>query len=139
MGKRNLRSTCRNCKKDFLHHSSSHGFYCSLKCQQEFQTSIEIKRWLGGEINPINTNGLLRPWARRYIFKLNNNHCSVCGWDKLNEFTNLIPLEIDHIDGDYRNNLLSNIRLLCPNCHSLTNTYKNSNKGHGRKHGTALK
>lgn len=38
-----------------------------------------------------------------------------------------IPLELDHIDGDNRNNLLSNLRLLCPNCHALTTTYRGRN------------
>jgi len=34
-----------------------------------------------------------------------------------------LTLEVDHIDGDYRNNLLENLRFLCPNCHALTSTY----------------
>jgi len=37
-----------------------------------------------------------------------------------------IPLELDHIDGNSSNNILSNLRLLCPNCHSLTPTYRRS-------------
>lgn len=40
-----------------------------------------------------------------------------------------IPLEVDHIDGDRRNNDLSNLRLLCPNCHALTPTYRGRNIG----------
>ena len=40
----------------------------------------------------------------------------------------LISLEIDHIDGDNRNNELSNLRYLCPNCHALTDTYRGKNK-----------
>lgn len=35
--------------------------------------------------------------------------------------------------GNYSNNLESNLILLCPNCHSLTSTYKGANRGHGRK------
>ena len=38
-----------------------------------------------------------------------------------------IPLELDHIDGDRLNNLLVNLRLLCPNCHALTSTYRGRN------------
>jgi len=34
-------------------------------------------------------------------------------------------LEIDHIDGDRENNVLTNLRFLCPNCHSLTPTFRN--------------
>ena len=44
-----------------------------------------------------------------------------------------INLEIDHTDGNAYNNVPSNLRLICPNCHSQTSTYKNRNKGNGRK------
>lgn len=40
-----------------------------------------------------------------------------------------IPLELDHIDGDRRNNRMANLRLLCPNCHALTPTYRGRNIG----------
>jgi hypothetical protein len=39
-----------------------------------------------------------------------------------------IPLELDHIDGDSQNNHATNLRLLCPNCHALTATYRGKNK-----------
>lgn len=35
-----------------------------------------------------------------------------------------LPLEVDHVDGDWRNNQPENLRLLCPNCHSSTDTYR---------------
>lgn len=40
-----------------------------------------------------------------------------------------IPLELDHVDGDRLNNELENLRLLCPNCHALTPTYRGRNIG----------
>lgn len=39
-----------------------------------------------------------------------------------------ISLELHHIDGDKANNLLSNLTILCPNCHALTDTYRGKNK-----------
>jgi hypothetical protein len=44
-----------------------------------------------------------------------------------------IPLELDHIDGDRTNNELQNLRLLCPNCHALTPTYRGRNIGRGQE------
>lgn len=44
-----------------------------------------------------------------------------------------IPLELDHIDGDNRNNLLENLRILCPNCHAKTPTYRGKNKKSQKK------
>ncbi|MEU9087905.1 HNH endonuclease signature motif containing protein [Streptomyces sp. NPDC048357] len=40
-----------------------------------------------------------------------------------------LPLEVDHIDGDWRNNRPENLRLLCPSCHSTTDTYRGRAKG----------
>lgn len=41
---------------------------------------------------------------------------------------NPIPLELHHIDGDNSNNQLSNLTILCPNCHALTDNYRGKNK-----------
>ncbi|MFA6159158.1 MAG: HNH endonuclease signature motif containing protein [Candidatus Paceibacterota bacterium] len=40
-----------------------------------------------------------------------------------------LTLEIDHIDGNPENNEKENLRLLCPNCHSQTSTYRGKNAG----------
>ena len=42
-----------------------------------------------------------------------------------------IPLELHHINGNNRDNRLSNLLLLCPNCHALTESYRGKNKGNG--------
>lgn len=52
--------------------------------------------------------------------------CNLCGID--NWLNKPLTLELDHIDGDNQNNNLVNLRLLCPNCHSQTDTFRGKNK-----------
>ena len=47
---------------------------------------------------------------------------------KKNQYSGKVPLQIHHIDGNCLNNKEENLQLLCPNCHSLTETFGNLNK-----------
>lgn len=57
--------------------------------------------------------------------------CALCGTEAVWRGEPL-PLEVDHSDGDWRNNRIENLRLLCPNCHSTTDTYRGRGKGRTR-------
>lgn len=57
--------------------------------------------------------------------------CSKCGIDEWQGET--IVLDLDHINGDNKDNRISNLRFLCPNCHSQTDTFKGRNKNSGKK------
>jgi Zn finger protein HypA/HybF involved in hydrogenase expression len=53
--------------------------------------------------------------------------CELCGWAKMSE-DGRIPVELDHINGVHTDNRLENLRILCPNCHSLQPTHRGKNK-----------
>lgn len=54
--------------------------------------------------------------------------CTKCFNDGNWQGTSLV-LQLDHIDGDHKNNEVENLRFLCPNCHSQTDTYSGKNMG----------
>lgn len=91
-----------------------------------------IARWKAGLENGMRGTTAISAQIRRYLFEKFESKCGRCGWGQVNQFTNKIPLEVEHIDGCHRNNVESNLMLLCPNCHSLTGTYRALNIGKGR-------
>lgn len=91
-----------------------------------------IKKWKSGDVTGLSGEYGISGYIKRYMFKKHNNSCQICGWNEVNSYTNKIPLEIHHVDGNYLNNNEENLQLLCPNCHALTSTYKAANKN-GRK------
>ena len=58
---------------------------------------------------------------------LKSPKCEMCGWAEASE-DGRIPLELDHINGDHNDNRIENLRILCPNCHSLQPTHRGRNK-----------
>ena len=114
---------CIRCGK-VSHTRNTMGKYCSNRCQEVEQWEqkkliIEANSHMGTSTNQ------KRP-LKRYL-KEKDNSCSSCGisrWEGKE-----LNLEIDHINGIRSENYLSNVRLLCPNCHSQTPNFKGKNKG----------
>ncbi len=60
---------------------------------------------------------------RLFAAGLKQQYCEKCGWAQRTE-SGYLPLELDHINGDRHDNRLENLRVLCPNCHSLTKNHR---------------
>ena len=120
---------CLNCNRPI----NKRNKYCSNKCQKEYQYNIYINKWKNNEVDGMRGEYQISSYIKTYLFKKYGSKYARCGWGEVNKYTNTIPLEIEHIDGNYKNNSENNLILLCPNCHSLTSTYKGANLNNGRK------
>lgn len=130
--KERISPPCTTCGKLIIQKGASK--FCSLRCQAKNNYNEYIKRWTQGleDGNIGITTLFISHYIKRYLLEKYNNKCSLCGWNQINPVTKKVPLEIDHIDGNACNNKEINLRLICPNCHSLTPHFRNLNKGNGR-------
>jgi len=108
---------CQHCDIDI---PSVNGKYCSMKCQHAYQWNKKVLLIESGTLEGVSVGNM-----KRYL----REHDAVCHECGVGEVYNKKPLvlEIDHIDGDATNHVLANCRLICPNCHSQTPTYKARN------------
>lgn len=120
---------CLNCNKVIKKKNK----FCSITCQKEFQYKTYIKDWKDNKVDGLKGEYQISNHIKTYLFDKYQNKCAKCGWGKVNIYTRKIPLEVEHIDGNYKNNKEENLILLCPNCHALTSTYKGANLNKGRK------
>ncbi len=109
-----------------------------IKIKQEKIINIDdvLKRWkeTGEKVRNTNNKKILEAdystlsyeRLKKRILLEQNNKCNRCG---LNEWLGeKITLELEHKDGNHHNNLRENLEALCPNCHSLTPTWRGRNK-----------
>ncbi len=114
---------CLQCDKKCSRHAVK---YCSNKCQFEYESKAIMNKIENGDTKQSHK------MYKRYLILKHGEKCMECGWSEVNPFSNKVPIELEHIDGNSSNNKLSNLKLLCPNHHALTATYKALNKGNGR-------
>ncbi len=105
--------------------------FCSNQCQRDHEHAQFVDKWLSGEVVGGSVAGVSRH-IRRFLLAEGGERCSLCGWCERHPLTGRVPLEVDHLNGNYADNRRENVRLLCPNCHALTPTFRGLNRGKGR-------
>jgi len=108
--------------------------YCCKEHEKISKRNRVVQAWLNGEDLGYSGTGI-KHFIRDYLLEKANYKCEICGWGKINPYNGTYPLEIHHKDGNYKHNTLDNLQVLCPNCHSLTDTYKSMNKDSVRDRG----
>jgi len=83
---------------------------------------VATEQYLNNEL-PIQSYKLKKRLLNEGYFSFQCSACKNTLWQD-----QPIPLELDHINGNNKDNQLNNLRLLCPNCHAQTPTYRSKNR-----------
>lgn len=108
--------------------------YCNNICQSKYEHNLYIKKWKNKEETGYDARYKISTHIRRYLLEKYNNSCQNCGCNLINPFTGLSILQIHHIDGDASNASESNLQLLCPNCHAMTENFGSRNESSVREY-----
>jgi len=100
----------------------SHFTGCAWSKNKQLPIRVPIEKYLNNEVE-ILTFQLKNRLIREGIFTKICNKCKLTEW-----LGQPIALELEHINGNCMDNTLSNLCLLCPNCHAQTSTYRGKNK-----------
>ena len=114
--------TCLSCGKPI----PNRNVYCNNKCQGNHKRYLIFKKIEEGDTSFPEES------YKQYLIEKYGAKCMECEWNKVHSITGRVPIQLEHIDGNSDNHNLINLKLLCPNCHSLTPTFGALNKGNGR-------
>lgn len=119
--RRKPKKNCKNCSKTLNKRSKT---FCDALCTLEFNDKETARKIESGEI-------LKSYVVKGYLIRKFGAKCMSpnCCWDWSKRS---VLVELEHKDGNSENNSIENVELLCPNCHSETDTYKGKNRGKGR-------
>lgn len=128
------KNSCIQCQK-----ATYNPHFCSHSCRAQFinprrPKKIRVPKETTQERHArFYREGRLisRPALRKQLAAERGYNCEIC--DTFEWQGKPITLIVDHEDGNAGNNAPENLRLLCPNCNSQTDTFGGRNKGSGRK------
>jgi hypothetical protein len=149
---------CCNVNNAIKYSKYSNGEFCSTKCARSYSTKgkrNEINKRVSEKLIGRNVKRSISKERWKEIYEKRKKHYDnvilnadyhtlsferlkkrivleqngICDKCKLSEWLGeKIPLELEHIDGNHNNNERDNLKALCPNCHSLTPTWRGRNK-----------
>jgi hypothetical protein len=114
-----------------MHDTKASQRFCTADCYRTAEYERLVAEWVAGGRSGGRWDGVNK-FARRWLVETFGEACVVCGWCEIHPTTGRVPVQVDHIDGDPYNHRPENLRLLCPNHHSLTSTFGALNRGNGR-------
>ena len=115
---------CLNCENETINRK-----YCCFECSSEHKKQLKHDR-IEETKNFDNKYGHVS--MKKYLVMVNKGKCMECGNSEWNGKP--MPLEIHHINGKSKDNSLCNLMVLCPNCHTFTDTYKSKNTNSDREY-----
>jgi len=120
---RKEQQTCAFCKIS-IDNSKSSRKYCSLQCKIDCEWELRKEKIIqSGEEASVSC-------SKKFLLETRGHQCEICKNKEWNGKP--IPIIMDHVNGDFSNNKLTNLRLVCGNCDMQLPTYKNKNRGNGR-------
>jgi predicted HNH restriction endonuclease len=102
--------------------------YCSNRCQGLHRSNKAVLEWLNGGKAVKGAMMVMKRGVRRYLIEQAGCKCQRCGWGKKHPVDGRYLLHIHHKDGKASNSKRSNLEVLCPNCHSMTENFGTRNK-----------
>jgi len=109
-----------------LHFNTFRKYAMSYGCYKTNQCGKGIKRSNFAKIDIdkiVSRAGMRKRILRENLIEHKCNECGISEWKGQK-----LSLHLDHINGDRWDHRIENLRFLCPNCHSLTETYTGKNK-----------
>lgn len=111
--------------RTFRYNAEKYGLYSPKIRKGADIKKYELEDILNGKYPQYSSSKLLNRLVKEGYKEFKCESCGLIDWKG-----NKISLELNHKDGIHSNHSLSNLEILCPNCHSQTDTYRNKR---GRK------